>query len=711
MPTAEVAVHRQLPFIAAGADTESPIRYDLRQRPAAPLTRLLRLATGSEESVTEPSRAVFLSYASQDAEVARRICEALQAGHIEVWFDQSELRGGDAWDLQIRKQIHDCALFIPIISASSQARSEGYFRLEWKLAVERTHLMSERMAFLVPVVTDDTSDAAADVPPKFREVQWTRLPGGETSPTFVDRVSRLLEPGPAPGNVRGSEPSLSASTQTTPRRTWIRAPLVAIPLAGLVIGFLSLHRVTAPTDATRSGSSAPRAIPEKSVTVLPFVDMSEKHDQEYFSDGLSEELIDRLSKVSELRVPARTSSFFFKGKQTTIADVAKALRVAYVLEGSVRKAGNTLRITAQLIRASDGYHLWSETYDRKADEIFKVQDEVSAAVSQVLQAKLPGAATSASSVPGAEAHNYYLLGLYQYRLDGTRPSTELAIVSFRKAMAIDPGYASAWVALSRALQWSVLNEWIDRDTGPKEARGAAERAIAVDPSSAEAHANLGSQLRMEGDSARANVELAKAVVLDPLNEHVLNGLGDAAAEKGRYAEAIDYYKQALARDPLSTGTIQSLADAYAGAGQLSEAEATYRQALAVDPGPGTRALLSFVLTKQGRATEALAELRAETNPVGRLEGLYRAYHALGRTGDAHATLLEFETRYGPDHPSWVAGLLALTGRSEQSFDWFERAVRQRDPQLLQMVRDPEVAAILRNDPRYQALLRTMNLPE
>ena len=129
--------------------------------------------------MTDPTRAVFVSYASQDAEAARRICDALRTAGVEVWFDQSELRGGDAWDRQIRKQIHDCALFIPIISASTQARVEGYFRLEWRLAVERTHLMSDRVAFLVPVVIDDTGDAQADVPESFRAMQWSRLPTGE----------------------------------------------------------------------------------------------------------------------------------------------------------------------------------------------------------------------------------------------------------------------------------------------------------------------------------------------------------------------------------------------------------------------------------------------------------------------------------------------------------------------------------------------------
>ena len=141
--------------------------------------------------MTEPSRAVFLSYASQDAEAAGRICGALRAAGIEVWFDQSELRGGDAWDAAIRKQIKACALFVPVISGNTHSREEGYFRLEWKLAVDRSHLMATSKAFLLPVVIDDTRDDDEQVPDKFRELQWSRLPGGEAPPPFVERVSRL----------------------------------------------------------------------------------------------------------------------------------------------------------------------------------------------------------------------------------------------------------------------------------------------------------------------------------------------------------------------------------------------------------------------------------------------------------------------------------------------------------------------------------------
>ena len=176
--------------------------------------------------MAEASHAVFLSYASQDAEAAHKIAEALRAGGIEVFFVQSELRGGDAWDQKIRHQIHDCALFMPVISQHTQERLEGYFRLEWKLAVDRSHLMATERLFLVPVVVDGTRDSQAFVPDAFRAVQWTRLPGGETPPAFVERIKRLLSPEVSPlSAVSNTVPGVGRQASTS--RRW-KPALLAI---------------------------------------------------------------------------------------------------------------------------------------------------------------------------------------------------------------------------------------------------------------------------------------------------------------------------------------------------------------------------------------------------------------------------------------------------------------------------------------------------
>jgi TolB-like protein len=364
----------------------------------------------------EPARAVFLSYASQDAEAARRIADTLRSAGVEVWFDQSELRGGDVWDQRIRHQIRECALFLPIISSHTQQRSEGYFRLEWRLADQRTHLMGRSRPFIVPVCVDDTSETDADVPDSFSAAQWTRLHNGDVQPAFVKLVLRLLSTAAshAPGVVSSpadpAAPHIGAAPQPVQRSEASRPKRVLVLIAAVAIigiGYIAVDKLWLSKNsadmqtslATVRPGNSPQggAIPEKSVAVLPFVDMSEKKDQEYFSDGLSEELIDLLAQVQDLRVPARTSSFAFKGKADDVTSIAQKLRVAQVLEGSVRKAGNTLRVTVQLIRADNGYHLWSKTYDRDIKDIFKVQDEIAAAVVEVLKAKLAPAQTAAQT--------------------------------------------------------------------------------------------------------------------------------------------------------------------------------------------------------------------------------------------------------------------------------------------------------------------------
>src|SRR5271170_1087195 len=282
--------------------------------------------------------------------------------------------------------------------------------------------------------------------------------------------------------------------------------------------------------AAPAAVSAPAAsvIPEKSVAVLPFVDMSEKKDQEYFSDGLSEELIDMLTRVPELRVPARTSSFYFKGKQVTIADIAKALGVVHVLEGSVRKSGNTLRVTAQLIRVDNGYHVWSETYDRKLDDIFKIQDEIADAVVAALKVRLlPAQQPSARNeqhTENLEAYNLYLQGRQSYN-QGDTAGYQSAVTAFRAAAALDPHYAAAYADLALA------QFWLTDDTysgGPADAAGyesalaAAEKAVALAPELAAGYSARGFLRAVyKFDFAGAQVDLDKALALSP---------GDALAQ-------------------------------------------------------------------------------------------------------------------------------------------------------------------------------------
>ena len=303
------------------------------------------------ESTTQastPAGAVFLSYASQDAEAAARICDALRVAGIEVWFDQSELRGGDAWDQKIRKQIKTCALFLPLISKHTHERAEGYFRLEWKLAVDRSHLIMANKAFLVPVVIDETADDDENVPERFREVQWTHLPAGETPSEFVRRIQQLLSGKSPPSPILTRGPAAATSGKSLRLKSaWLGVMVALAAVAAYVL--VQKPWITKPAPPLAFNP------PPHSIAVLPFVNLSGDKEQEYFSDGLTEELLNSLSRINELQVAARTSSFSFQGEHPDIATVAHKLNVGAVLEGSVRRSANTVRITAQLVNGVTGF--------------------------------------------------------------------------------------------------------------------------------------------------------------------------------------------------------------------------------------------------------------------------------------------------------------------------------------------------------------------
>ena len=679
--------------------------------------------------MTDPSKAVFLSYASQDAEAAQRICEALRAAGIEVWFDQSELTGGDAWDHQIRQQIHDCALFVPIISANTQARPEGYFRLEWRLADQRTHLMGKSRAFLVPVCVDDTRDSDADVPDSFSAVQWTRLAGGETPPAFAERVRRLLSPSdgqptapgpPSAGRTATSPPA--ASTRAQSRRTALVLVLVALTVAVIGAGYLAVdkfvlsRRVAVGTPASVvAGAAAQRAIPEKSIAVLPFVDMSEKKDQEYFSDGLSEELIDLLAKGSDMRVPARTSSFYFKGKQATISEIATALGVANVLEGSVRKSGQTLRVTAQLIRAADGYHIWSESYDRELKDVFKVQDEIAAAVVAALKAKLfpTWKVGSARLTASAEAYSQYLIGRQGY-IQGTLDSTRTAIAAFRQAITFDPRFAAAYAGLATAKAF-VAMQLADGRAGDgealRQALADAERAIALDPNLADGYSARGVIRLYQWEWVSAAADLLEAVTVDPHDSVARRRYSRLLADLGRLPEAIAGEQQATELDPLDGDAWYYLGTYLVSVGRLAEAKLAYRRVLEINAeAGGVRWDLANIAFLEGRTQAFLDYAKQEKDDALRLADVAIAEDALGHRTESQQALDELIARFGGKRPSYVVSVYARREDRDHAFQWIDRAYAIRDTNLESIKYDNDLAN-LRGDSRYKAMLHKMNLPE
>ena len=665
--------------------------------------------------MTETSPAVFLSYASQDAEAAQRICQALRAAGIEVWFDKSELRGGDAWDRSIRQQIRDCALFVPVISAHTDARREGYFLLEWKLAVDRTHTMSDRAPFLVPAVIDDTSDSRADVPDRFRELQWTRLPGGETSLAFVDRVRRLLSPdSSAAADPARSADSAVVSGALAPRRLIRRrtgALYVAVAAAAgvLALGYFAVERL--------KGSSV-RAPVAASIAVLPLSNESGEANQQYFSDGISEDLITALSQFSGLKVIGRTSAFQFRDSKEDSRSIGAKLGVAHLLEGSVRRSAEMVRVSAELIDTADGTTQWSERYDRPYKDLFALQDEITHAVAQALRSKLlPGehAAAQSDRPPGGglAAYNAMLQGRF-YIERVQEADLHKAIDYFTQATALDPRYAVAWSGLSEA--WTDLGQVFLQGAEARDAfakaHDAADRALALSPELAAAHLARGYVLRTgDFDWGGAEAEFRRALALSPNDAWAKYFLGRQLAIFGELEPAIELQREVIAIEPLRATWYDWLGNYLLGLNRLDEAERAIRRANELQPGmTGSNFALTIIEIQRGHAQAALAAAQQEPPSGGWQDIALALARQIGpdrSAADAALNLLIDKEAKGAAYQ--IAEAYALRNDAKAAFEWLDRAWSNRDPGIQGVLSDP-ILLRYKNDPRFAAFCRKVGLP-
>ena len=677
--------------------------------------------------------AVFLSYATQDAQAAECISQALRAAGIEVWFDKSELRGGDAWDRKIRQQIKDCALFIPIVSGHSQSRLEGYFRREWKLAADRTQDMAEERPFLVPVVIDDTTERGAKVPEKFHEVQWTWLPVGANTDAFVKHVRHLLSADattlPAITSMRSSalptSSTVAGSTLSMPRASPSLVPWIVGGLLILATGYFVANKFLASKHAipaAQTHASAPVqavAAGDQTIAVLPFADMSEKEDQEYFSDGLSEDLITALSQFPGLKVIGRTSSFKFRDSKDDSKTIGAKLGVAHLLEGSVRHAGGMVRVSAELIDSSDGSTQWSERYDRPYKDLFGLQDDLTRAVGGALRAHLiprENASVQQADRPPSgnlEAYNAVLEGKYYLARD-TDADNHKAIERFAGATQLDPHYAFAWSLLARA--WTNLGSFhLNLATAAEayaKARGAVNTALSLNPDLASAHIAQGWLSETADFNWRgAEAEYRRAFELAP-------GSGDAAASLARQLatfreldRAIELTQAALATDPLHSRWYASLAVDFYALNRLEEAEGAIRRAIELQPGGVW--LHGFVLTnieiRRGDPKAALAAAEQEPPGFFREAALAKALQ-IGNDRAAAEAALETLLDKGPSwDPYDVAQLYAMRGDADKTFEWLDQAWKYRDPSVHNLLYDPFIARY-KNDPRFTAYCRKVGLP-
>jgi|HubBroStandDraft_6_1064221.scaffolds.fasta_scaffold17121_3 adenylate cyclase len=535
----------------------------------------------------------------------------------------------------------------------------------------------------------------------------------EAQPTYIVTVPRkgyrLIAP------VRPGMTSVDASrAQDLSRRPVGSLRIWAIAGAfvafALVVAYFSVDKGKLSKHAT-TGSSI--AVSDKSIAVLPFTDMSETKDQEYFADGMSEELIGLLAQVPELHVPARTSSFYFKNKQVTMAEIGQALGVSHVLEGSVRKSGDTVRVTAQLIRVDSGFTIWSHTYDRHIDDILKIQDEIANTVTKSLKVSLLGVDVPfADAAANGDAYILYLQGraLNQRR---TQVDNANAISYLRRAAQADPMFAPAWAATADAL----IDDFMYFAQAPykqtrTDAYAAADRSLQIDPKLAAAHLAKARLLYViDWDFDAAEKEVSTALVLSPNSSQTLRLASELATTMRRDDAALELAQRAVANDPLDARGFARIAGAQVGRGNLENAEGRFRKAIELNPtAAGIHYQLASVLVARGDAARALEEAQREPDEAFRLASLALAFDALGRKPDADQALNTLQSTYASRSAYQIVEILAKRGDLNGAFEWLDRAYTQHDVGLVKMISNPLLKG-LRSDARFTAVVHKAKLPE
>ena len=534
------------------------------------------------------TKAVFISYAHEDSVAAGRIANTLRASGIVVWFDSNELRGGDAWDAVIRRQIRECTLFIPIISAGANQRHEGYFRREWRLAIDRTQDMSETVPFLMPVVIDDTG-ASADVPDVFKSYHWTRLPGGECDETFTLLVRDLLD------GKRRLQPSAAVSSARQKSRLGMTIGVVtAIAVSVATAVWYTSRQRDANSSVTNPGPIATANISDQSIAVLPFSNIGTEKEDAYFADGVYEDIVTQLTQIGALHVASVGSAKRFAGETPDPARISRELSVRYVMQGSVRRAGSDVRVTVQLTDASTAMTVWAENFDRKLDNIFALQSDIARQIASQLKAKISSEeSANLDRIPttSIKAYDDYLkaraiMTSFWVPLEVIVKAAEL----LDSATKADPKFVEAWSLLSTVYalhEWRLATAYQDRPAGEnyeKPARDALKTAESLNPNHIATYRAEGYfHLLIDDDYVAAARSIDRAVQLAPSDTDTMVLLSFAYDRAGQQDKVIETLERAYSIDPGDPGVVGSLRGAYSDTGRFPELLRLYQDQLQRDP--------------------------------------------------------------------------------------------------------------------------------
>jgi TolB-like protein/lipoprotein NlpI len=647
---------------------------------------------------------VFISYASRDAGIAHELCAGLETADIPCWIAPRDVRPGEPYAAAIVQALGTCRMLVLVLSKNS-IESPHVLREVERACSKRRAVLSVRM---------DTTELPAELEYFVSSNHWLDASGGP-----VTRILPALIETVRGGD--GSDVSPELTTIGSSGKPWLRwrKPALVVALALLAIGIIyaltNTSWLSKSVKEQQPSVAATPAVPEKSVAVLPFNDMSEKKDQEYFADGLTEELLNLLAQNPQLKVAARTSSFYYKGKDFKLADIARELHVAHILEGSVRKSGTRARITVQLIRAADGFHQWSQVFDRELHDIFKVQDEIAAAVVSVLNLKLlpeHKVLSAGSRTTNTAAHTQYLLGR-QFFNRTNMDDFRRAVAAYKEAIAIDPKYASAYAGLAVAeneLSHDPGNSVAEVLAGQKRALEAADRAIAIDPALSEGYAARGFlRFTIKWDWTGAEADLSRAFELDPGSYRTYTCYACFLATLGRLPEALEINQKAIELDPLSADTWFRRSTQLNAAGRLPEARKAAMRALEISP-EHAFAWFNLGVTSllERNPKGALAEFQ-KASKARREAGIAMAQHDLGNVEDSQRALEALVAGFASTNAYQVAEVYAWLGERDGAFTWLERAHAQHDGILVQLKFDPLLAQ-LHSDPRFATMVEKMGLP-